>query len=199
MHFNIEFYRFKNIFFQRSRQINQFTMINFKNLNNIPKNNTSIILDYSLYKKKIIERNKIFLKTFTILWDNYLEKFSGYLYQSLKIKFFYNLISKKNLNLFISWKYVDIDCSFFDLFSLFQKNFTLSIPIVSLKENIFIKIITLKIAIFKIIKNLSKFAFILKNLFAKFEYYILEKSEMNQDIKKIKKINIIYNLIAKLN
>ena len=62
MHFNIEIYRLKNIFFQRTRQTNQLMMINSKNLNNISKNNTLIILDCLFSKKKYLKKIKLYQK-----------------------------------------------------------------------------------------------------------------------------------------
>nr|UXY87640.1 hypothetical protein CcurKRNrm1_p110 [Cryptomonas curvata] len=178
MYLNVEFYRFKNIFFQRSRYTTQLMMINLKNLNNVPKTNTSIVLDCFFYKKEIIEKKKILTKTFTILWNNYLEKISGYMYKSLKLQSSFS--SNLNLKLLLIWKYVDLNYSFFDLFNLFQKNSSLSIPIVSLKENIFLKIIILKTTIKKLIINLSKSSFVLKTLFNQFKDYISEKSNITR-------------------
>ena len=143
MHFNIEIYRLKNIFFQRTRQTNQLMMINSKNLNNISKNNTLIILDCLFSKKKIFEKNKIISKTLIILWNNYYKRFSGYLLKSLNLKPFGRFYSNRKffqLEKFLKSSYIDLECSFFDLFKMFQKNFKISIPVLSLKENIFLKI-----------------------------------------------------------
>jgi hypothetical protein len=172
---NIEFYRLNNIAFQRTRQLSYMIMLNLKNLNNVEKTNTSLILDSVYYSKEIIENNKNLPEMMTVLWNNCKNKFSGYIYNTLAFNSFTMLCNNKNFKIALNGKYIDINCSFFDIFHLFQENFITGLPIVSLREGIFLKIITMFIILKKTVKNLCKNSLTLKNLFCKIKDFATNK------------------------
>nr|UXY88138.1 hypothetical protein Cry52Nrm1_p114 [Cryptomonas curvata] len=192
---NIEFYRLKNIVFQRTRQSCYMIMLNLKNLNNVAKTNTSLILDSLYYSKEIIEKNKILPEMITVLWDNYKNKFSGYIYNTLSLKSFTMSYYNKNFKMILNGKYMDINCSFFDIFHLFQKSCIKAFPIVSLKEGIFFKIITMCKTIKKTIKNLRKSSLTLKCLFWKIKDFTINKIFLYEFIYKYYDILLFITLI----
>lgn len=181
---NIEYYRLKNIVFQRTRQSSYMIMLNLKNLNNVAKTNTSLILDSLYSSKEIVEKNKNLPEMITVLWNNYKNKFSGYIYNSLSLNSFTMFYYNKNFKIALNGKYMDINCSFFDIFHLFQKNCIKALPVVSLKEGIFLKIITMCKTIKKTIKNLCKSSLTLKCLFWKIKDYTNNKIFLNEFIFK---------------
>jgi hypothetical protein len=174
-------------------------MKNLKNLNAIPHNNTSIILDSLFYTKKMIKKNQILLETLVIIWNNIQKKFSGYLFKKeisnlpLIFQISYN---SKTLNKFITSRYMDIDCSFFDMYNLFEKNYTLIVPIISIVENILIKIVSLWKIIYKTIKDLSKNSAIFTRIFLRFNFYMQQKNNLGKIFRHNRTSKILlYNLI----
>ena len=191
---SLELYRLKNIVFQRTRQSSYMIMLNLKNLNNVAKNNTLLILDSLYYSKEIIEKNKNLPEMITVLWNNCKNKFSGYIYSTLSLNSL-TMFYSKNFKIVLNGKYIDINCSFFDIVHLFQKSCVKALPILSLKEGIFLKITTICKIIKKTIKNLCKNSLSLRYLFWKIKDFTKNKIYLREFISNYKEIYLLLFLL----
>ena len=172
---------------KRGRVVLEFKRSSFSFIEFLKPANSCVICKFSIFTFEI-SVSKLFISYVIILWNNYYKRFSGYLLKSLNLKPFGRFYSNRKffqLEKFLKSSYIDLECSFFDLFKMFQKNFKISIPVLSLKENIFLKITRIRKAENQILKNLNKNSFVLKKMLYKFKEFILKKSKMFNALKNL--------------
>nr|UXY86729.1 hypothetical protein CparaKRNrm1_p098 [Cryptomonas paramecium] len=168
---NVELYRLKNIFFHQNRYLRYIITANKKSKNFISRINFVIISNYLFFKKKIIRKIHNNPKNFFMLWKSFEMKFSSYVCNSLKSRKKYELYKiKKKL---IESKFIDIECTFFDLSNFFI--YYELVPIISYNEGTVVNLTRLQEIINKFLLYLFRHSYTIKKIAYTFRRVIFQK------------------------